>query len=384
MVKKIHSSYAEVYGSEPQLVSSSPGRINLIGEHTDYNEGFVLPASIDKSVFAALGKRPDDKVCMYSVDFNEIYETEISKLFPSETVGWSNYVTGIVAVLIRKNFPVTGFNVSIGGNIPIGAGLSSSAAIECAVIYGLNELFQLGIEKKEMVKMAQKAEHEFAGVKCGVMDQFASMFGKKNHVLRLDCRSLEYAYEPFMMDDFKVVLFDTNVKHSLASSEYNVRRKQCETGVAMIQQHVPSVKSLRDANLEFLNKYVLPEDITVYRRCKYVIQENTRLLEACKDLEKNDFLAFGRKMFETHEGLSKLYEVSCPELDFLVSHVLDIDAVLGARMMGGGFGGCTINLVKKHAIDKIAQDTSVEYKNTFGKDLRVYIVSIEDGSTVIK
>jgi galactokinase len=216
------------------------------------------------------------------------------------------------------------------------------------------------------------------------MDQFASMFGKQHHVIRLDCRSLEYEYEPLEMEGYKIVLLDTNVKHSLASTEYNVRRRQCETGVAMIQQHHHEVKSLRDVTMEMLDKYVLPQDAMVYQRCKYVVEENNRLLQACKDLEANDLVAFGKKMFETHHGLSKLYEVSCPELDFLVSQVEDNPAVVGARMMGGGFGGCTINIVKEEAIDDLIRQITTVYNAATQKELKAYIVNIEDGSSVIK
>jgi len=382
MVGKIKNMFREKFGQAMEIISFSPGRINLIGEHTDYNKGFVLPAAIDKGVYAAIGKRKDSFISIYSCEFKDSYAFDLNNIIPSD-VSWANYILGVAAQLIKQNYPVQGFNIVIGGNVPIGAGLSSSAAVECAVIYGLNELFQLGIEKLDMVKMAQKAEHEYAGVKCGIMDQFASMFGKKNHVIRLDCRSLEYKYEPFQMDAYKVVLFDTGVKHSLASSEYNVRRKQCEMGVTMIQQHVPALKNLRDANLEMLGKYVLPHDITVYQRCKYVVEENQRLLEACIDLETKNIKAFGEKMFETHDGLSKLYEVSCTELDFLVSHVRDNPNVFGARMMGGGFGGCTINLVKNEVVDELIQTFTDVYKKAMGKNLNAYVVNIEDGSSIL-
>jgi galactokinase len=248
----------------------------------------------------------------------------------------------------------------------------------------LNTLLNGGFDKQTLVKMAQKAEHEFAGVQCGIMDQFASVFGKHNHVIRLDCRSLEYVYEPLQMDGYKVVLLDTNVHHSLASSEYNVRRQQCEKGLSFIQQHHPEVKSLRDVTVDMLVQYVKPEDELIYNRCRYVVDENARLLAACNDLENNDIVAFGKKMFETHDGLSKLYEVSCKELDFLVDQVRDNPAVVGARMMGGGFGGCTINLVKEDHIDALVEGIAKSYKENMHKDLKFYIAKIEDGSQVLK
>jgi galactokinase len=369
---------------ENSLIVRSPGRINLIGEHTDYNDGYVLPAAIDKAAYIVISPRNDNEVHLQSVDMNESYRTTVDKISRSMDQSWPNYLLGVIAQFIKAGVKVPGFDAALTGDIPLGAGLSSSAAVECAMALALNEITGAGFDKLRLVKMSQKAEHEFAGVQCGIMDQFASMFGKKDHVIRLDCRSLEYAYEPLDMKGYQLVLMDTNVKHSLGSTEYNVRRKQCETGVAMIQPHHPEVKSLRDVTMEMLDKYVLPQDGMVYQRCKYVVEENNRLLEGCKDLEANDLVAFGKKMFETHHGLSKLYEVSCPELDFLVTLVKDNPDVLGARMMGGGFGGCTINIVKEEAIGKLIEDTTAVYKTAMGKELKAYIVNIEDGSSVIE
>ena len=291
---------------------------------------------------------------------------------------------GVVQQFILAGIDIKGFDAALTADIPIGAGLSSSAAVECAMALSLNELFSAGFDKLNLVKMSQKAEHDFAGVQCGIMDQFASMFGKYNHVIKLDCLSLDYEYEPFNLDGIKIVLLDTNVKHSLASSEYNVRRRQCETGVAFIQQHLPEVKSLRDATIEMLDKYILQNDPVVYRRCKYVVEENNRLLQGCKDLEEGNLQAFGSKMFETHYGLSRMYEVSCPELDFLVEHLRDNPAVLGARMMGGGFGGCTINLVKEDAVDELIEKTAKAYKEAMQKELKAYIANIETGTNILR
>lgn len=365
------------------IVVRSPGRINLIGEHTDYNDGFVLPAAIDKAAYIAITPRSDTAIHLHSVDLNDACITAVDEVSISSKA-WCNYLLGVVHQFIEAGVNINGFDAALTADVPIGAGLSSSAAVECAMAIALNEMTGAGLDKLTLVKMAQKAEHEYAGVQCGIMDQFASIFGKKNCVIRLDCRSLEYSYEPFVMDGFKIVLLDTNVKHSLASSEYNVRRRQCETGVAMIQQHNSEIKSLRDATMNLLNEYVLPHDITVYRRCKYVVEERDRLLAACKNLEANDMAAFGAKMFETHEGLSKLYEVSCPELDFLVAHVRNNPAVVGARMMGGGFGGCTLNIIKADAVDELVQQTSAAYRAAMRKELKAYIVNIEDGGSVIQ
>lgn len=365
------------------IIARSPGRINLIGEHTDYNDGFVLPAAIDKAAYIVITPRKDNEIHLYSVDMHEDYATTTGELAKCADMSWPNYILGVIQQFVLAGVAISGFDAALTGDIPIGAGLSSSAAVECAVALAMNTLYAVGLDKFSMVKLAQRAENEFVGVQCGIMDQFASMFGRNNHVIKLDCRSLEFEYVPFNMDGIKILLLDTNVKHSLGSSEYNVRRKQCETGVAWIQRHVPEVKSLRDATIEMLDEHVLHEDLLIYQRCKYVVEENNRLLAACKDLEKGDMPAFGARMYQSHHGLSKLYEVSCPELDFLVTHVQDNPAVLGARMMGGGFGGCTINLVKEDAIEALVAETTAAYKKGMHKVLKAHVAKIETGSNLL-
>ncbi|MBI2729345.1 MAG: galactokinase [Sphingobacteriales bacterium] len=377
----IAEKFRQAFNSEP-LVVRSPGRVNLIGEHTDYNGGFVLPAAIDKAVYVALGKSNDDMCQFIAADMQEQYSGNINNLKKIER-HWYDYINGVVDQLQKAGYTIPGFNCVIGGDIPTGAGMSSSAAVECAVLYALNETFHLKLDTLSMVKLAQKAENEYVGVQCGIMDQFASMFGKKGNVIKLDCRSLEFEYTPFVTDDIKIVLFDTNIKHSLASSEYNTRRLQCETGVAMIQEFHPQVKTLRDANMDMLTKYVLPKDKVVYDRCRYVVEEIQRLQAACIDLVHNDRVAFGKKMYATHEGLSKLYDVSCRELDFLVEFVKNEKAVLGARMMGGGFGGCTINLIKEGAIAEIAARIAKAYQDAFNMEMKMYVTQIEDGTNII-
>jgi len=367
--------------SETPLIIRSPGRVNLIGEHTDYNNGFVLPAAINKAIYMAVSPRKDQGLHIHSVDLDLSYEGNMDRLEPS-SLGWPDYILGVIDQIRKKGHTVGGFNCVFGGDIPLGAGLSSSAALECATAFSLNELFGLGLDLLTMVKLSQKAENEFVGVQCGIMDQFASMFGRKDHVIRLDCQSLAYEYVPFPMEDFRIVLFDTQVKHSLASSEYNTRRQQCEAGVRLVQTGHPQVRSLRDVTVAMLDRYVAPADQLVYQRCLYVVQENTRLLAAIGDLQKGDIASFGEKMFETHEGLSKQYEVSCKELDFLVDHVKDNPVVLGARMMGGGFGGCTINLVQEDAIGELVAQTTVAYAKAMGKDLKAYVAQIENGTAL--
>lgn len=379
--KKVGEKFFALFNEKPLLVKS-PGRVNIIGEHTDYNNGFVLPAAIDKAIYVGVTPRNDDRIRLYSGDFDEWFETSVSEMKPTDK-GWPNYILGVADQLVKRGYSIKGFNLVIDGDVPIGSGLSSSAAVECSTAFALNDIFSLNIPKMELVFIAQKAEHEFAHVMCGIMDQFASVFGKKDHVIKLDCQSLNYEYVPFKLEGYKVVLLNTNVKHSLGSSEYNTRRQQCEQGVVWVKEHHPEVNSLRDVTLEMLDKYVLGKDQVVYRRCKYVVEENERLLTGCEDLKRGDIKALGRKMFETHDGLSRDYEVSCTELDFLVDAVRKNPAVLGARMMGGGFGGCTINLVKDEAIDELISSVSKSYKENMNKDLTPYIAVIEDGTTVL-
>lgn len=369
---------------EASLVVFSPGRINLVGEFTDYNMGFVLPAAIDKGVYFVITPRTDQKIHLFSADFGEAYETSVEELLPSKKSSWPNYILGVVEQFKLAGITLKGFDGAVSGNIPIGAGLSSSAAVECAVAMALNEVAQSGFEKLQLVQMAQKAENNYVGVQCGIMDQFASMFGQLSQAIRLDCRSLSYEYIPLSMDGLRIVLLDSNVKHSHGSSEYNVRRKQCEDGVAMIQQHHPEVQTLRDATMKMVNDFILPFDHTIYKRCKFILEENERVVTAAENLKNGDLKSFGAKMFSSHEGLQNWFEASCTEMDFLVNCVKNNDAVPGSRMMGGGFGGCTINLVKEGAVDEIIQMASAAYHNTLNLELTPYVAKIETGTTVLK
>ncbi len=379
--EKIVTDFLNHFKENPLLVRS-PGRVNLIGEHTDYNNGFVLPAAINKAIYVAVTPRDDERIQLYSGEFDAVFETSLSEMKPVDEV-WPNYILGVADQFRKKGEPIKGFNLAIDGDVPIGSGLSSSAAVECATAFALNEIFNLGKNRLELALLAQKAEHEFAGVMCGVMDQFASVFGKKDHLIKLDCRNLEYEYIPFKLEGYKILLLNTNVKHSLASTAYNTRRQECEQGVEWIQKHQPEVKSLRDVTHDALEKFVRPRDMIVYRRCNYVVEENERLLQACEDLRQGDLSSLGKKMFRTHDGLSKEYEVSCAELDFLVDAVRDHPDVIGARMMGGGFGGCTINIVKEEAIDNLVNELSGSYEKEMHQTLSYYIASIEEGSQVL-
>lgn len=379
--EKIKKHFTVVYQQSP-LIVRSPARVNLIGEHTDYNMGFVLPAAISKAIYMGIQKRDDQEIHLVSLDMDDQHVTDLQHVVRSGKL-WPDYILGVVEQFQKAGASFSGFNIVFGGDIPTGAGLSSSAALECASGFAFNELFGFGFAKLDLVKMGQAAENQFVGVNCGIMDQFASVFGKEKHLIRLDCRSLDYTYIPFNDDEIEIVLFNTNVKHSLASSAYNERRAQCERGVELIRQHHPEVKSLRDATEDMLLKYVKPVDVIVYNRCHYVVSEIQRLLDGCDDLERGDLQTFGKRMYETHAGLRDLYEVSCPELDHLVDLVTGNPSVLGARMMGGGFGGCTINLVKKDAVEDLIKNVSAGYKSLTGKEPEVYLANIQNGTSVI-
>jgi galactokinase len=365
------------------LTVKAPGRINLIGEHTDYNEGFVMPAAIQKAATVYIEKREDSTIHLFAEDLKESYTLNLDTVTKSSK-DWANYIIGVIAQFQKVVRIPKGFTLRLKSDVPIGAGLSSSAAIECAVAFAINELFSLGLDRMQLTKMAQKAEHEYAGVLCGIMDQFASMFGKKDQVILLDCKTMHYQYYPLKLSNYDIVLLDTQIKHALASSEYNTRRAECEQGISLIQQRYPSTKSLREVSMDMLNECVDSSQMTkVYNRCKYVIEEIERTQAAAKDLQEGQLAAFGQKMFATHDGLSLLYEVSCPELDFLVKEVKDNPNIIGARMMGGGFGGCTINLIKKEATASVVQKLVASYHKTFQKNLLSYEVNIDDGASIL-
>ncbi len=381
MREKIKTKFKEVFGTEPVLFRA-PGRINLIGEHTDYNDGFVLPAAIDKEVIFALLPNNKDIFRLYSYDMNEKVEIKINDIKPQEK-SWANYLLGVADQIQQAGHQLQGIDCVFGGNIPIGAGLSSSAAIECGFGTGLNHLFKYNIDNFTMAKLAQKAEHIYAKVNCGIMDQFASMFGQNNHVMKLDCRTLEHTPYELDMSDFKIVLCDTNVKHSLAGSEYNQRRHECEKGIEVMKKYDNSITALRDVSLEMLNTHKNELNETVYKRCEYVINENIRVNKACEALENNNFEKFGELMYQSHEGLRDNYEVSCKELDILADIAKEHPAVLGARMMGGGFGGCTINLVKEAQMQNFIDKAKSLYKEKTNNNAEIYIVDIESGAGLI-
>jgi galactokinase len=375
-------NYKKHFGDEEPRFFTAPGRINIIGEHTDYNGGFVLPGAVDKAITMAIKPNGFEYVNLISVDHDD------AALFfriggPQPKEQWASYFYGVIEEMRKRGATVGGFNAVFGGDVPLGAGMSSSAALESCIGTALNTLFNLGFKKEELAKIGQMTEHNYIGVRCGIMDQFASIFGQKGKVVRLDCRSLEYTLVPFNPEGIEIVLIDTMVKHLLASSEYNVRRAQCEEGVAVIKKYRPEVELLRDVTMEELEAHRDEIDPMSFRRCAFVINENKRLMAACAAMEKNDFVEVGKQVYATHEGLSVEYGVSCPELDFIVEIAKEHESVLGARMMGGGFGGCVIALVRKEGVADYIADVKEKYQVKFDKDPRVIEVEISDGAREI-
>ena len=375
---KIKEKFQQLYGLGGTLYVS-PGRINLIGEHTDYNGGFVLPGAIDKAMYCVIKPNGTDKVRAYAFDLNESCEFGLEEADKPEQQ-WACYIFGVCREMDKRGKKVQGFDTVFAGDVPLGAGMSSSAALESCFGFALNDQYSLGFSRMEIALMGQATEHNYVGIKCGIMDQFASCHGKEGYLMRLDCRSLEFVYVPFNPVGYKVVLLNTCVEHNLAAGgEYNKRRESCERVVAAIAKRHPEVKLLRDANLDMLKE--IKDEVTAvdYMRSEFVIEEIQRLLDACVAMEKDDYETVGKKMYETHKGLSKLYEVSCPELDFLNDQAKE-HGVTGSRVMGGGFGGCTINLVKNEKVADFVKSASEAYEKKFGIKLKVYDVVIKDGA----
>lgn len=377
IAKSVLKSFSEIFPSQPHLFFS-PGRINLIGEHVDYNDGFVMPAAIDKGVYYAIAENQTDTIHFYATDFDEHFSVNIDAVKSDD--GWRNYVLSVVNEFLKLDKNIRGFDCVFGGDIPRGSGMSSSAAVEGGLAFAINEMYNIGLNRVELALLCQRAEHGFPNVKCGIMDQFANMNGKKDHVILLDCKSMDYQYFPLLLKGYKIVLINSKVHHSLASGEYNIRRQRCEEGLGIIKNYLP-VQSFRDIkNIEALA--IAKNDMSpkVYDCCRFVVEEIARTQKAAELLQQNDIPAFGKLMFETHEGLSKLYEVSCVELDFLVEQAHKFPAVIGSRLMGGGFGGCTINIVAEDGIANFIEDTSREYQLRYDITPEAYIVETADGT----
>ena len=376
-IEELKSVCKQRFGNEG-VVYTSPGRINLIGEHTDYNGGFVFPGAIDSGIYACIRLNGTEKVRAYSIDKEDYCEFGLNEE-DNPHVHWANYIFGVCREIIKRGYKTVGFDTVFYGNVPIGAGMSSSAALESTFAFALNELLSLGIDKFELARIGQATEHNYVGVKCGIMDQFASLFGKAGHLMRLNCATMEFEYYPFNPKGYKVVLLDTLVKHELASSAYNRRRESCENACAHISAKHPEVKYLSDATMEMLNEVKAKISAEDYIRAEYVIGEKQRVLDVCDALERGDYKTVGERMYGTHYGMSKLYEVSCEELDFL-NDIAKECGVTGSLVMGGGFGVCTINLVKEDLYDAFIATAKEKFAVKFGHEPRVYDVVISDGA----
>lgn len=375
MTNTLKVQFEERFHTAPLLVRA-PGRINMIGEHTDYNHGFVMPAAIDKAVTLCVSISGNDMCTLVASDLQEEQQFNTKSLQPSED--WSTYVKGVFAGFQQLGFSPQGINAVFSSTIPVGAGLSSSAALCSAFAFAINDLYQYKLDRLALAKIAQQSEHTFAGVKCGIMDQYASLFGKKDSVILLDCHALVHEYFPLSLTEHCILLIDTKVKHSLASSAYNKRRESCEEGVRIIQMDYPHVHSLRDVSADLLDQYKNKLSNETFARCHFMVHEIARTQQAAGLLKQKKIVEFGKLMYATHEGLSKEYEVSCEESDYLVALAKKHD-ITGARMMGGGFGGCTINIVQNTQLEIFKRDVQTAYLKKFDRDPEFYEVSIEDG-----
>ncbi|MCG9792275.1 galactokinase [Flavobacterium algicola] len=381
LINKTTSYFTDTFGTEPSKVILSPGRINIIGEHIDYNDGYVLPAAIDKIICFAFEKNNSNKSRIIAIDLDDEFEIDLSAEVEHDDKVWTNYIRGVIHQLKSKGFELEGVNCVFSSDIPVGSGLSSSAALECGFLFGMNEIFNLNIKPIDIALLGQKAEH-WVGINCGIMDQFSSVVGKKDKVIKIDCRTLEYTYHDANFSNYSLILFDSNVKHSLMTSAYNERRQQCDEGIAIVKQHNPEIQSFRDCNEETIISLKDKMSHDVYRRSLFVVKEINRVIQACDALDNGNIEALGALMFATHEGLSQNYEVSCAELDELVDLAQKEESVIGSRLMGGGFGGCTINLVKKGFEEEVKSKFTKSYFDTFGIELKIYDVTIGNGTSV--
>jgi galactokinase len=384
LIKNTSEHFKTMFQKEPDHVFLSPGRINIIGEHVDYNDGFVLPAAINKYVCIAISSNENSQCKIVAKDLNEIFEFDLNDTLVPNATMWINYILGVLQQFKEKKALNKGFNAVFSSTVPIGSGLSSSAAVECGFAYAMNKMYNFNLTKEEIALIGQKSEHTFVGVNCGIMDQFASVFGKKNKVIKLDCNTLEYEYHKANFKKYSLLLLDSNVKHTHLTSGYNDRRNEVEKGLSIIKQHFPEVKTFRNCTEKMLLELKEQLGETIFKRCHFVVKEIQRVQDAVDALENSDFKKLGKLMTETHQGLSKEYEVSCDEIDFLVQLVSNNEKVLGSRMMGGGFGGCSINLVEKGSENELIEKTSNQYRSQFGIELKAYKVKISKGTTQYK
>jgi galactokinase len=381
LIKKTTAFFQKAFQNAPEKIVLSPGRINIIGEHIDYNDGYVLPAAIDRIICFAFAKNNTNKSKIIAIDLNEEFEVDLTSAISLSKVIWTNYILGVIKQMQDNGFSFDGFNCVFSSNIPVGSGLSSSAALECGMIFGIKELFNLSIPKIDIALMGQKAEH-WVGINCGIMDQFSSVMGLENKVIKIDCKTLEYEYHNANFNDYSLILFDSNVSHSLFSSAYNTRREECDEGLSIIKSALPEISSFRDCTESQVLSLKDKMSPNVFDRCHFVVKEIRRVALACEALDNGNIETLGKLLFETHEGLSKEYLVSCDELDFIVDTLKKEKAVIGSRLMGGGFGGCTINLIKKGEEEAIKSKLTKLYKEAFDIDMKIYDVKIGNGTSL--
>ena len=372
--------FRQRYGVCP-IISRAPGRVNLIGEHTDYSDGFVMPAAIEYSTWIAAGPRADAVLQISSAQFPDSVSLRLDDLSGPPRKHWTDYVRGVAAVIQAAGYPLRGANLMVDGRVPLGAGLSSSAALELATVLALGSVSGLQIPALDMVKMCQRAEHEYAGTRCGIMDQFVSAFAQAGHALMIDCRSLEHQLLP-LPENVRVIACNTEVRHDLAAGEYNSRRAACEAGVAALQPLIPGIRALRDVTPESLERHKAALSATVYRRCRHVVTENRRVTDAAAALRAADLARCGELMCASHLSLRDDFEVSCKELDLLVDLAVAIEGVYGARMTGGGFGGCTVNLVRADAVDRFRGSIQEGFRLSTGRVPPVYVCSPAQGAGI--
>lgn len=380
LIKDTSEAFRSAFQSEPERIFLAPGRINIIGEHVDYSDGFVLPAAIDKYICFAVKQTENSGTCtFFAKDFNESFSFKVSEKQAPVSQTWANYLLGVFNAIQESGKEIGGLQIAFSSTIPMGSGLSSSAALECGFAYILNALFNLNLTKKELALIGQKAEHTFVGVNCGIMDQFSSVFGKEHQVIMLDCHSLDHQYFEANLEGYSLVLFDSCVKHTHLTSGYNDRRKEVDRGKKVLWEKFPAVQKFRDFSFEMLDEARTEMGETSFKRCFYLLKEIGRVEEAAKALSGGHAEYLGKLLNETHTGLSTGFEVSCEELDFIVGKTLKQNGVLGSRMMGGGFGGCSINLIKNENVDEVIENIAAEYKAAFGIEMKIYRVKISDG-----
>jgi galactokinase len=381
----IRQRFEEIFGCQPATVVRAPGRVNLIGEHTDYNDGYVLPVAIDRSILMAAAPRPDRQVVLHALDFEQRTEFSLDDIQHDAQYPWSDYQRGVAFFLQERSFELAGMSAVISGDIPVGSGLSSSAAVEVAAAYAWQVLSGFPLSRVELALLCQQAENEFVGMKCGIMDQFISALGRRDHALLIDCRTLEHeavklgSGEGSLRPSATIVVCDTMKRRGLVDSEYNARRRECEEGVRRLQKHLPGIKALRDVSPAQFERYQGDLPGVVRRRCRHVVYENERVLQSVRALKRGDLATFGRLMNESHVSLRDDYQVSCRELNVMVEAAWQVEGVYGSRLTGAGFGGCTVSLVAREAVERFGAHVAAEYQAATGVEPQIYVCAVEDG-----